>query len=454
MTIFNIVLKKTVGICLFFILAALPLFVNPTAMDYWYQPKIESVYGLLSIIIVAAIVRILVFKARFSAPKGGVGFFLFMYCCSAVISTILSIDPHLSLHGDIWRYEGLFTLLAYGALVLAFAGLVESRMQAEQLVKWLLVSTFLVALYGIIQYLGFNPTRHFIPELNLDSVIGSTIGNGNFFGKFLVLTAPLFAGYCLYVHEKKTWLMCCIALVIVLIALVLSMARASWLGCACAGVLFFCLIVRYGGAEQKRYVIGFGAVIAGALFVVGFFAASGMGSFNLGSGLAGKARSAFDLREGEGSASRLYIWRKAAPLILERPWFGYGPDTHEQVYKVFRVEYFKKYNLPGIIDRAHNNYIDLSIAQGLFGLIAYCGIVGSFLVWLWRSLKSERDNRLRMLYCAIFSGYVGYLVNDCFTFSVVSVSPTFWALIGLTISMQRLACVAHETSSCGRSASA
>jgi len=430
------ILQSIINICLFFLLVLVPLMVNPTAYDYFYQPKIDSVYGLICIICAAVIARFFICRVAFSLPRLAGTVFLFLYGCSAVISTILSIDRNLSLRGDFGRFEGLFTLLAYVSLVVIFAGLVESRMQAEQLVKWLLASTFLVALYGIIQYLGFNPTRHFIASLNVNNVINSTMGNGNFLGKFLVLTGPLFAGYCLYKNEKKIWFMCCGALVFVVMALVLSMARASWLGFACAALLFLCLVFRYGGAEQKRHVVFLGAAIAGALLVLGAFAASGLGSFNIGTRFAAKAGSTFNLQAGQGSATRLFIWGKAVPLIQERPWFGYGPDTHEKVYKGFTFESFKRFKTPGIIDRAHNNYIDISIAQGLFGLFAYCGVVVSFLVLLWRRLKSEPDNRLRMLFCAIFSGYAGYMANDFFSFSVVSVSPTFWALMGLTYALQ------------------
>jgi hypothetical protein len=53
-------------------------------------------------------------------------------------------------------------------------------------------------------------------------------------------------------------------------------------------------------------------------------------------------------------------------------------------------------------------------------------------------LKQEGNAETRIFLCAIFSGYCGYLVNDFFSFSVVSVSPTFWSLMGLTISICRL----------------
>ena len=435
MTSLSFILQRLISISLFFLLVFVPLIVNPTAFDYWYQPKIESVYGLLCIIIAASTVRYFLCRVAVLPPRGAVGFFLLLYCGSAVLSTLLSIDRSLSLRGAVWRYEGLFTLLAYGALAVVFACLVESRLQAVQLVKWLLVSTFLVSLYGILQYIGFNPTKHFISSLNVANVIGSTIGNGNFLGKFLVLTGPLFGGYCLYKNEKKIYLLCSFALAFIMMALVLSMARASWLGFACAALLFSWLVFRYGGAEQKRYIVFWGGAIAVAVLVLGFFAASGLGSFNIGSRIAAKAQSAFNMQQGYGSATRLYIWGKAAPLIVERPWFGYGPDTHEKVYWKLSLQSFKRFKTTGIIDRAHNNYIDIAIGQGLFGLCAYCGIVASFLLWLWRRMQSEPDTRLRMLLCAFFCSYVGYMVNDFFSFSVVSVSPTFWSLMGLTYAL-------------------
>ncbi|MBN2105965.1 MAG: O-antigen ligase family protein [Deltaproteobacteria bacterium] len=437
MTSPGMILQSIINISLFFLLALVPLMVNPTAYDYFYKPKIDSVYGLICIICAAVIARLCIRRVGLPLPRLAGPVFLFLYGCSAIISTVLSIDRKLSLQGDFLRYEGLFTLLAYAALPVLFAGLVESRMQAEQLVKWLLASSFLIALYGVIQYLGFNPTRHFIDSFNVSNVINSTMGNGNFLGKFLVLTGPLFAGYCLYKNEKKTYLLCSFALVFVVMALVLSMARASWLGFACAALLFALLIFRYGGPGQKRYIGVFGGAIAGAALVFGVFAASGWGSFNIGSRIAAKARAAFNLQQGHGSATRIFLWGQAVPLIAERPWFGYGPDTHVQVYKKASFESFKRFKASGIIDRAHNNYIDIAIGQGIFGLFAYCGIMVSFLVWLWRCMKRETDRRLRMLLCAVFSSYCGYMVNDFFSFSVVSVSPTFWALMGLTYALQR-----------------
>ena len=55
-------LDRTISIGLFFILAGVPFIINPFALDYWYKPKIDSVYALIAIIAAAALTRQLVLK--------------------------------------------------------------------------------------------------------------------------------------------------------------------------------------------------------------------------------------------------------------------------------------------------------------------------------------------------------------------------------------------------------
>ncbi len=138
-----------------------------------------------------------------------------------------------------------------------------------------------------------------------------------------------------------------------------------------------------------------------------------------------------------GSATRLFLWENAVGLILEKPVFGYGPDTHEKVLNEVTLEYWRKFKDIVIIDRAHNNYLDIAIGRGLFGLGAYLSIIAVFMVWLWKTMKRERERSRKILFCCIISAFFGYLINDLFIFSVVAVSPTFWSLMGLTFVLNR-----------------
>jgi putative inorganic carbon (HCO3(-)) transporter len=101
-------------------------------------------------------------------------------------------------------------------------------------------------------------------------------------------------------------------------------------------------------------------------------------------------------------------------------------------------EYFSKFNDSVIIDRAHNNYLDIAVGRGLVGLGAYLSVIFVFMVWLWKAMREERERFRKILFCCIFSAFFGYLINDLFIFSVVSVSPTFWSLIGVTLAIKNI----------------
>ena len=117
---------------------------------------------------------------------------------------------------------------------------------------------------------------------------------------------------------------------------------------------------------------------------------------------------------------------------------GYGLDTHQLAFWKFNLDYSRRFKVFGVIDRSHNHYLDIAIAQGLLGLSAYLLIMIGFLIWLIKTLSAERNMTHVVLYCGVIASVVGYLLNDMFIFSVVSVSPTFWSLLGLTIAMKRL----------------
>jgi O-antigen ligase len=150
-----------------------------------------------------------------------------------------------------------------------------------------------------------------------------------------------------------------------------------------------------------------------------------------------KIRSSFDFEKGMGSATRLFLWENAVGLILEKPVFGYGPDTHVKVMRKVNFEYWGKFKDMVIIDRVHNNYLDIAIGQGLFGFATYLSVIAVFMVWLWKTMKRECQISKKTLLCCIFAAFFGYLINDLFIFSVVAVSPTFWSLIGLTFVLNR-----------------
>jgi len=433
--------NRTIHICLFFLLAVVPLIINPTAIDYWYKPKIESVYALVIIAGSAGMFRYLFCRPPLAVHITPLTLPLFIYALSAIVSTVFSVSPRVSVHGDFLREEGVFTLLAYVVLTGIFSHLVESESRLRLLIKGLLVSSALVALYAVVQYTGFNPTEHFIPLYRLkEHRVDSTMGNPNFLGKFMVLVLPLFMACFLGATKRRAKLLLASGTVLCFAALVFSFTRASWIGFFIS--LLILLILSRADVSQKDKRTITAVVVCALVFTLAVGMLVSLKSEKYRGAFYGlirdKAAGFTNVKEGMGVATRLFVWKKSFSLIAGRPLIGYGPDTHEMVMKDISLRYSRKFNDSVRVDRAHNNYLDITISQGLFGLGAYLSIVITLLVWLLRTINREGHRQKRLLYCGLFSAFSGYLINDFFIFSVVSVSPTFWSLMGLTLAIKEL----------------
>jgi len=409
-------------------------------LDYWYKPKIDSIYALLLIIGITWGIRIIIIRKPLSIKDNPLLLPLIAYGAVSLLSTWHSVELKLSIQGDIFREEGIYTILSYIALTFIFAHAVESRHQLSALLKGLLISAFLVALYAIIQYSGFNPTQHFIPLFRgVENRPGSTIGNPNFLGKFLVLILPMYiAGYFTAINWRVKYLLLT-GCIVLFSALIVTFTRASWFSFICSFLLLAILLRKklvWNRQKELIFIAGVFIVVAILWETQSLCKKSSARSSSIPTATDKIARI-LDPTKGD-VAGRLYLWNVAIALIKARPVLGYGPDTHAIAMEKFNLEYARKFKCSGVIDRAHNNYLDMAIGQGLLGLAAYLSVISTFLIWLVKTMRVEQDSTQKIIYCGIMAAVCGYLLNDCFIFSVVSVSPTFWSLMGLTIAMNKL----------------
>jgi putative inorganic carbon (HCO3(-)) transporter len=436
----SLITDRVIAISLFFLFAAVPLIINPFAFDYWYKPKIDSIYTLVIIIGITWGIRILIIRKPLSRRENPLFFPLIAYGVFSLLSTWNSIQFDISIHGDTFREEGVYTILSYIALTFVFAHAIESMQQISTLLKGLLFAASLISLYAILQYSGFNPTQHFIPLFTgVENRAGSTIGNPNFLGKFLVLIMPICIVYYFTAIKRSVKYLLLTGCIILFSALIVTFTRASWFSFACSFILLAILLrKRLVWSKQKELFF-----IAGIFIVVAvLWEAQSLGKKTATGGTSiptatDKIVRILDPNKGD-VAARLYLWNMAIALIKARPFLGYGPDTHALAMEKFNLEYARTFKYVGIIDRAHNNYLDMAIGQGLLGLAAYLSIITTFLIWLIKTMMVEQDSTQKVIYCGIIAAFSGYLLNDCFIFSVVSVSPTFWSLMGLTIAMKRI----------------
>lgn len=286
-----------------------------------------------------------------------------------------------------------------------------------------------VVAYGLLQALGLDPLAW---RTDAASVVLSTVGRANFFGSYLVLVAPLTAAWALQGRRRwPAWLL----LTGQVLCLALTQARGAWLG-AGAAALTFVLAWAVIGRSWRVAV----AALALAMLAVGFVAL-----LNLPGGpLAPLARlpglerlSTLGRTDAGSTAARLTIWRAVLPLVAERPWLGYGPETLGTVFIcVYPPQLVYYQGRDALVDRAHNLWLDLALSAGLAGLVAFAALLVNWGLRAWRGLR--RGTRWEQtLWAASTAAVLGHLVDLQFGFDLTAGATVFWLLLALGAALER-----------------
>ena len=127
--------------------------------------------------------------------------------------------------------------------------------------------------------------------------------------------------------------------------------------------------------KKRRFII-LAILLVGAILFLNSYRAEH--SFLSGGRVYERIMSVFNDKQSQGVATRLFVWKRAVPLIMEKPFLGYGAETFEIAFRKDNIEYIKTFNDWVSIDRAHNNYIDNAFSHGFIGLGAYLAVIDCF----------------------------------------------------------------------------
>ncbi|GAB4476896.1 MAG: hypothetical protein Kow0088_15160 [Anaerolineales bacterium] len=343
-----------------------------------------------------------------------------------LISTILSVAPHISLWGSYQRLQGTFTTYSYLVLFLSMVFNRPTGEQIRRLVTMMIAVSLPVAVYGLLQRYKIDP----IPwGGDVSTRIASTLGNSIFVAAYLIMVFPLTLGRIVESFRrmlesidfdlKDFFLSTCYVFTALLqvIALYFSGSRGPALGWI-ASLFFFVLCLTYLARKRTYGLVILGFSILTLLFLIIFNLPQSPFERLKQHPSIGRFGQLLD-PQSNNARVRTYIWQGAVKLYgfhspLEypdgrqdvfnwlRPIIGYGPETMYVAYNRFYVpELTQVERRNASPDRSHNETWDALIITGAFGFVIYIGLFLSLFYYGYRKLDLIQTDREKKIYWGV-----------------------------------------------------
>ncbi len=354
--------------------------------------------------------------------------FVLLMTIFATISTYFSINPDVSLVGISGRNEGLLMILCYYSILL-----VNSFIQNPKK-KRLIIITFLLSSLLQLQ----DPFFH-VKNTGL-------VGHHNFFGTFTLMVYTLSTGMFIFNSEKKekyfyllistiffTYFICCvtssviIALFFVLIAVI--------------GYMVILTILKYNKKTKIKKDYSISKIFIRLFIVIDMtiicFILGGNTTLYIFEESNAISKDIKDVSDGKLSddfgSQRGFIWNETMKIVPNYWIHGVGIDC---LTYAFDGKSLITPKTNRIVDKAHNEYLQILITEGLFSVVTYIMLLFyTFFSSIKHIFKNEKlDNSI---YIPLFLTFIGYAIQAFANIRVTRVAPFFFIIFGLLIIRER-----------------
>lgn len=137
-------------------------------------------------------------------------------------------------------------------------------------------------------------------------------------------------------------------------------------------------------------------------------------------------------------SGRGYIWSRTIPMLKTYLIKGSGADNYPIAFPQddFVAKLKNSMDASLVIDKPHNMYLQIGTNTGVITLIA---LISVWVLYIISSLKLYTktifDSLERIMGASCLVSIIGYLVAAMFNDHIVSVSPLFWIILGIGISI-------------------
>jgi putative inorganic carbon (HCO3(-)) transporter len=233
-------------------------------------------------------------------------------------------------------------------------------------------------------------------------------------GGILMMVSIVTFGIVLAAPPKRYRIIASLAGVTMVVPLVFTFTRSSWLG-------FLCGLSVMGILQNRKFIMALVAAVVIFMFVAP-------------DSVTERAKSSFDPGHRH-NIERVYMWKTGIDIIRDNPFTGVGDIDLKDVYEKYRVPEAREN--PGHL---HNNFIMFGVIMGIPGLVVFVALFGGILVVEFSILHSIRrsDWLARGTALGAVGAFVGFHVGGLFewNFGDAEVCMLFWLTVGLALAVR------------------
>lgn len=342
------------------------------------------------------------------------------------------------------NFQRAVLVFLFNAFVIAIAlmipNLVKHREHLDRIVKIILISCFLVSVFGIYQFLGdvagLSPSLTGLREHYTSAVFGfprvqSTCLEPLYFANYLLIPISLCLALLLKKKEKESRfpikpLYLVLILGLASVNLVLTLSRGGYLGFVT--VIFLSLVIFFRSLFTWKKVLTFILIVLIAFTSVYYFLR-----------LAGKEKAletfltqATNIAQGPAVTERTSTYEEAWRLFKEHPWLGIGVGNFGPAYAKHSQIIPEEIGWPIV----NNEFLEILAEVGIFGFLSFLAFIIILIVYSIRAIKLFKNNYLKTILIGLLIAFCGILVQYQ-TFSTLYILH-IWFLIGLMIAVSNL----------------
>jgi putative inorganic carbon (HCO3(-)) transporter len=304
------------------------------------------------------------------------------------------------------------------------------KLENIKLFIWL----YVLALIIIIGYTIENHSHYGFNEQTAHWVMTPFYNDHTAYAAAIALFIPVFFGFTFnsfYNPQYKFW--AGVVLVVLLVAIILSYTRASWVGLAAALVIYFVFLFKIKFRYLLLSAMGLGIVLF--LFKNDILLKLSKNRQDSSSNYTAHLKSISNISTDASNLERINRWHSALNMFKARPFFGWGPGTY-----MFNYAGFQNSRDLTIIStnagnkgNAHSEYIGPLAESGIFGSLSFILIL---IVVMYKGTIlyiRSKNKEIRTILLGLLLGLITYWIHGALNnfLDTDKISVPFWGFIAI-----------------------